>query len=246
MASRWAETLPRVTIGRAVPKPVTLIWPYYQNAQFLQEQARHWQDCPDEVRPFISVIVVDDGSPERAVLPNEAPFPVALFRILQDIPWNWLAARNIGAYHAADGWMLLTDMDHVIPAETFRSLVEGAHDPSVVYVFARREHTGAVIQPHSASFLMTRQMFWRIGGYDEALSGHYGSDGDFRRRIATVAPMQVLPDYLVRYENVGDSSTTRYQRKLPADTTAVQQIVKARGPQWAPKTLSFTYERVLC
>jgi hypothetical protein len=29
---------------------------------------------------------------------------------------------------------------------------------------------------------MTRAMYDRIGGYDEALAGNYGTDGDFARR----------------------------------------------------------------
>lgn len=247
MASRWAEKLPLVSVARTAPKAVTIVLPYYQNPRFFAHQVERWsQDCPRELQPMLSVIVVDDGSPDPAVLPASSPFNLRLFRITQDIPWNWLAARNIGAYHAADGWVLFTDMDHVVPTETFYAIVQGALTPSVVYALSRREHTGEPIAPHSASFLMTRQMFWRIGGYDETLSGHYGTDGDFRRRIVAFAPIQVLRDELVRYENIGDSSTTRYRRKLPADAMAVQRLVKARGRAWIPKTLSFAYQEVTC
>jgi hypothetical protein len=91
---------------------------------------------------------------------------------------------------------------------------------------------------------MTRAMFWRVGGYDETLSGHYGTDGDWRRRCAAAAPMHVLPDELVRHEYVADSSTRRYVRKLPADAAAVRRIVTARRPGWTPKTLSFPYREL--
>lgn len=248
MASRWAEQLPIVTMGRGLnPKRVTIVLPYYQNAAFFREQVQHWwHECPPEYRSFINAIVVDDGSPEPAMMPAAVPFTLRLFRITQDIPWNWLAARNIGAHHAAEGWIVLTDMDHVITSATFQALVDGAHDPSVVYAFSRLEHTGAAIPPHSASFFLTQELFWRIGGYDETLSGHYGTDGEFRRRIVTVAQIQVLSDVLIRYENVGDSSTTRYRRKLPEDAAAVSALVKARRSDWRPKTLSFPYQEVPC
>jgi len=247
MASTWAAKLPRVKValGRE-QKTVTFVIPYYESPQFLLEQIGVWAQYPAGLRPFLRAIVVDDGSPSPAWVPPIQPFPIRLFRIGVDVPWNWLAARNIGAHHADEGWLLLTDMDHVVPNETVQSLVCGAHDPGVVYVFSRREHTGQEVPPHSASFLMTRKMFWSIGGYDETLSGHYGTDGEFRRRVAAKAPMQVLTDVLIRHEYVSDASTSRYRRKLPEDAAAVQQMVHARTSDWTPKTLSFEYQEVTC
>jgi hypothetical protein len=241
----WCRNMPTVTVPPGdTPKAVTLVIPYYQNPLFLRQQVAGWDTYASLVRPHVSVIVVDDGSPEPATLPADAPLPMRLFRIGVDVRWNWLAARNIGMHHAADGWCLLTDMDHVVPAETMRAVVYGRHDPSVIYAFSRQEHTGAAAAPHSASFLMTREMFWRVGGYDEALSGHYGTDGDWRRRCAAVAPMHVLSDVLIRHEYQQDSSTTRYKRKQPEDA-AVRGIIAKRSKGWKPKTLSFPYQEVL-
>lgn len=244
MASTWSRDLPRVTVAKAsVPKRVTFIYPFYCNQHFLEQQVAGWGHYPQELREHITAIVVDDGSPEPATLPVAA-VPIRLFRIHEDRRWNWLAARNIGAHHAPDGWMLLTDMDHVVPADTAHALIWGQHDPAVVYAFARREHSGESVPPHSASFLMTRALFWKIGGYDETLSGHYGTDGDFRRRVAKYAQIKVLPQELVRYEYVGDSSTSRYQRKLPADAAVVKALVSKRAKDWTPKVLSFPYAEV--
>lgn len=240
MASNWASGCQVVTAPQVgAPKRVTLVVPYYQNALFLETQAAIWRTYPSEA----SIVLVDDGSPEPAKLPSGLD-RVRLFRIDQDVPWNWLAARNIGAHHAADGWLLLTDMDHVVPLDTMRAVIHGQHDPSVVYGFSRREHTGAEIPPHSASFLMTRDMFWKIGGYDEALAGHYGSDGVYRKEIRKHAPIQILSDVLVRYEYVDDSSTSAYRRKLPEDTAAIQRLVAARPSTWTPRVLSFPYHEV--
>jgi hypothetical protein len=223
-------------------KRLTLIVPYYQNGHFFQMQAAMWRAYDEDLLAHLSIIVVDDGSPVPATKPIGLP-NLRLFRIEDDVRWNWLAARNIGAHHADDGWLLLTDMDHVVTVHTLRSVLYGEHDPDVVYVFSRREHTGTAVPPHSASFMMTRQMFWRIGGYDEALSGYYGTDGEFRRRVVREAKIHVLRDVLTRYEYVDDSSTTTYQRKQPEDA-AVRKLVAARGPHWTPKTLSFPYHEV--
>lgn len=254
MASHWANGLPVASVpvdGQA--KRVTLVVPYYENAAFLRFQMRHWLGVSEALFPHVSVVVVDDGSPTSAASVVEAVkagtesfYQPRLFRIEVDVAWNWLAARNIGAHHASDGWLLLTDMDHVVPVETMRRVVYGQHDPTVVYAFSRREHTGDVIPPHSASFLMTKAMFWKIGGYDEALSGHYGTDGEFRKQIKAKAPIVVLRDELIRYEYVDDSSTTAYQRKKPEDADAVRSLIAARGADWRPKTLSFPYREVAC
>lgn len=247
MGTPWCANLPTVTVTRTeTPKSVTLIYPYYDNQTFLARQIAHWRQFPEELRAHLLAVIVDDGSPKSAaevLVDVERPFPIRLFRIDVDVRWNWLAARNIGAHHAADGWCVVTDMDHMVPATTAHALIYGKHDPSRVYAFARREHTGAVITPHSASFLMTRAMFWKVGGYDEAFSGYYGTDGLYRRRLAATAPIVVLTDELVRHEYVGDSSTLTYKRKQPQDA-AVRKIAERIPPGARPKTLSFPYHEV--
>ncbi len=240
----WCRNLPKVSVPYdATPKRLTIVVPYYECQRFFADQVEHWRTFDAELRQHVTAIIVDDGSPMPAQLPADLPFTIRLFRIQQDVRWNWLAARNIGAHHADTPWLLLTDMDHRIPEETLRAVILGKHDPKTVYAFSRQEHTGEVIQPHSASFLMTRAMFWKIGGYDEALSGHYGTDGEYRRRVAEVARMAVLRDPLVRFEFVADASVTTYQRKQPEDAQ-VRRLIAARGKGWIPKTLSFQYHEV--
>lgn len=250
----WTKDVRTVNVPMGdQPKRVTLVYPYYENPKFFAYQMRHWltlSEHPDMLGR-LSVIVVDDGSPaspaaevvDELKFARDSFYQPRLFRIGVDVRWNWLAARNIGAHHAPDGWLLMTDMDHVVPVATLRALVYGQHNPSEVYFFQRKEHTGEVVNPHSASFFLHRDLFWTIGGYDEALSGHYGTDGVWRAEIAKHAPMRLLPEYLVRHEYQGDSSTTRYLRKQPEDA-AVRKLVQARGKGWKPKTLSFPYHEV--
>lgn len=247
----WSKDLPHVTVRRHAgwTKPITLIVPYYEQPIFFARQLAHWAAYPPEFAAFLTIIVVDDGSPTYPAAstvirpPMRAAF--RLFRISQDVRWNWLAARNIGFHHAANGWCLVTDMDHVVPTATLEACLAGVHDPAVAYAFNRVEHTGPPIHPHSASFFMTRELFWKVGGYDETLSGHYGTDGDYRRRLAAAAPIQVLTDVLIRHEYVDDSSVTRYRRKQPEDAK-VKQLVARRGKHWTPKVLSFPYTEVGC
>lgn len=244
MAGLWCRHLPFVTVPRnAAPKPITYIYPYYENPQFLRQQLEGWLAYPAWLLELLTVIVVDDGSPDQPVADVlgdiATPAWLRLFRIEVDIRWNWLAARNIGAWHAADGWLLLTDIDHVVPVETLTAIVYGDHDPGTAYAFSRREHDGREASPHSASWLMVREMFWTVGGYDERGSGYYGNDGPFRRRVASTARMAVLRDVLVRHEYQGDSSTTRYLRKQPEDAGLKRALSSGKR-----KVLSFPYHEV--
>ena len=244
----WCRDFPTVTVPQgAEAKPFTLILPYFENPQFLRTQVGWWSTYPSNVSAHLKAIVVDDGSPvtpAQDVLDRRTdPFPVRIFRIEVDVRWNWLAARNIGAHHADDGWILLTDMDHVLPASTAEALIYGKHDPKVVYAFSRIEHTGEKVQPHSASFFMTKAMFWKIGGYDEVFAGKYGSDGQYRKRLSKTAKIEILQDRLIRHEYVGDSSTTTYLRKQPEDAE-VSRIAASLPANHRPKVLSFPYHEV--
>lgn len=229
-------------------RTVTLVYPYYENPNFLGDQLRHLNWLPLDLRGQLDLIVVDDGSPEH---PAEEVMRLAacelrsvrLFRIEKDVRWNWLAARNIGAHHARTDWISITDMDHRYPVDTAEVLVRGAHSRGIIYRFSRREHDGRRIHPHPNSWFMTRETYWRVGGYDEALSGHYGTDGEYRRRCAAASPIRIMTAELERHEYVGDSSTTRYLRKQPEDAV-VKHIIRARKPGWKPRTLSFPYEEV--
>lgn len=264
----WCQGFPIVDVPQSdTPKPITLIKPYFENPRFLAaEMSRFRHYWPDHLRQQWSLIVVDDVSdhPAEDVLRGaDLALKTRLFRMHPPkVRWNWLGARNIGAHEADDGWLLITDMDHVVPPSTADALVYGKHDPSVVYGFSRRDYTGAPMEasvvpdspeqeladsvdrnPHSASFFMTRRMFWTIKGYDERYSGFYGSDGPYRRRLARHAKIQILTDRLICHEKKGDSGTTTFGRKEPYDAgiAKIHALVKA-DPK--PKVLSFPYHEV--
>jgi glycosyltransferase involved in cell wall biosynthesis len=198
MGAPLFDNAPVAVVEAGPPKAVTFVYPYYENPDFFARQLDLWGSYPEQLRSRLQVIVVDDGSPDTAaeavVKAHGAPLIAGLrvFRIEVDVRWNWLAARNIGMRHARR-WCVLTDMDHMVPAETLARLVGGDHDPEVIYRFSRKEATGDVIHSHPNSMFMTRDMFWKVGGYDEALSGHYGTDGEWRRRCAATAKILTLP-----------------------------------------------------
>lgn len=239
-------------------RPITLVLPHFMNLGMLEEQQRVWMDYPSELRRQLHVIVVDDCSPEgarpdRASLFAEGLGSLRLFRLLEKKRWNWLACRNLGAKEAQTGWLLLTDIDHVLPAATLDRLVHGSLEPSSAYRFKRVDaahrwpydiRTLAPYKPHNDSWLLARSLFWdpRIDGYDERLSGCYGTSGEFRDRVMAACRAHViLNEVLVRYprEVIPDASTSPdvYTRKNDPENDTELQRRKADRAQirnWRP------------
>ena len=215
-------------------RPITLVMPHFRNHGMLLEQQRLWHDYPDELKAHLHVIVVDDCSP-KGFRPSHKSVTVSglasfrIFRLLKHIRWNWLACRNLGAKLAETDWILLTDMDHALPADTLRRLVTGKLDDRCAYRFSRVDAPRpwpyaltdcAPYKPHNDTWLLTREMFFSdgVGGYDERLSGCYGTSGEFRDRVMATAARHVqLSDPMIRYprEIIADASTTPdiYTRK---------------------------------
>ena len=231
---------------------MSLVLPYYDNPEMLGIQYDAIRDLPDDVKANLELIVIDDGSPTwPAMRPAmELGIPFRLFRIEVDVRWNWIAARNIGVEHAAHPWVFLTDIDHVVPLETWRAVMSDSHlDTFATYKFAREDYPHRTpYKPHPNTWMMTRKhMLQRIGGYDERFSGYYGTDGEFRDRCQRAGKGIVeRSDVIVRYhrDHVPDAATNTYQRKQPEDGENVPRIRKIIAASPAPHRLTFPFHEV--
>lgn len=240
--------------------PLTIVMPFYDNAGMLGLQYRGWALWPEALRARLRVIIVDDGSPVPAAdVPRPDGLEIAIYRVMEDRPWHQHGSRNLGAHVANDGWLLLTDMDHVLSAESAEKLFAAMDglDPGTIYMLDRVEaDTGLPTlgndgqpKPHPNSFVVTRETFWRIGGYDEAYCGVYGTDGLFRERAFTRAHKGHLSISLTRYwrEIVPDASTRTLPRKEgrePGAKDRVRREKAERGEADKIVTLDFPWERV--
>jgi len=243
-----------------MPDIITIIMPYYNNPSMLARHYIEWAAWPEDLRNHFRFIIVDDCSqmPNRAVgvpRPREIAGLISIYWITKDKPWNQHGARNVGAHEALDGWLLLTDMDHMLVQIEAMKLVALRKVERFVYTFARIEaNTGLEtrnsrgdLKPHPNSFFMTRERYWQIGGYDEDYCGIYGTDSLFRSRCA---PMGKLPVYLVRYwrELVADASTNGLPRKEGRDPRAREKVLahkRAVGREGKIATFLLPWERVV-
>jgi hypothetical protein len=281
-------------------RDLTLVLPHFMNLGMLDEQQKIWAAYPAELRARLHVIVVDDCSPKGSRPSPKCVFVKGLasfriFRLLKKERWNWLACRNLGAKFATTDWLLLTDIDHGIPAGTLAPLLTEPLDPWTAYRFMRVTATrpwpyevetaqpyrgysdpsqcwaekkppipagwplSALTpwKPHNDTWLLTRAMFFYddgrkfVCGYDERLSGFYGSSGEFRDRLLDVAGHQVRHEMIVRYprEIVSDASTdprlyTRKGDPLNDAGISERKRIRAMTPGWRPLHGRIPYESV--
>lgn len=231
-------------------RDITIVTAYYENPQMLRYQYRHLKRMPEEIRRHVSLIVVDDGSPEFPAVKAEEDPNVRLFRMMVDVRWNQDACRNLGVHQARTDWILLTDIDHVVPTGVLERILSTPLDPTAVYRFRRRLAPDMQpFRPHPNSWLMTRQTYEAIGGYDERFAGFYGTDGDFSERVAaTASQVAWFPGALVFVTPrlISDACTRRYGRKEPMDREAIPRITaeRAKIADWRPLTLSFPWREV--
>jgi GT2 family glycosyltransferase len=194
---------------------VSLIIPFYRNSAMLAVQLAEINKYPAGYK----IIIVDDGSPEPAepiVREHlEGTFgqaQISLYRIDVDIPWNREGARNLGATVADTPWIIHVDIDHLLAAPCAEALLKFRPDPSHWYRFGRfrcgaadetrqkdQRKTGLPddatygrIHEHIDSYLMTRELYWKVGGYDEDYSGVLGGGNAFLTRVEQFAGKPVL------------------------------------------------------
>lgn len=189
---------------------MTLALSFYRQPDMLRAQLAIWESYPPDVR----VIVVDDGSPEPALPILEQASPalrehLALYRIKDDIPWNREEARNLAVQETQTPSVAILDLDHVLPAKSAASLLKFTPDPQYFYRFPRYRIGKAddtrkkdkispnaefgEIKPHMDSYLVTKSMYMKAGGYDLAFVGCLGGGSEFLRRLEAVAKPGLLP-----------------------------------------------------
>lgn len=249
-------------------RELTLILPHFCNLGMMAEQCAIWSSYDTEARSRLHVVVVDDCSPKgqrisRKSINCDGLASLRAYRLLEKKRWNWPAARNLGAKLASTEWLLLTDIDHGLPLGTLRRILDGPLDPRVVYRFARVDapyrwpydvEDCSPYKPHNDTWLMTKAMFFddRVGGYDERLSGCYGTSGEFKDRVMAVARAHVgLTVPVIRYPRsiIPDASTlpSVYTRKGdPQNDEELQRRKQERAliPNWRPLHGLIPYEEV--
>lgn len=227
---------------------ITLIFTYYECPQMLRKQMDYWSEYPKEVTDNIQILIIDDGSkflPAKGVL-NERQMDVdiCLLRIKEDIFQNTMGARNLGFHYAPESWIWNLDIDHVVPAESIKALINLELNTLYYYLPARFRMESLSqyekIFRHSDTFIMTRNMFWSIGGYNEDFVKYYynGASSIFRRAMAKHGSQIELEDVWTLY----------FSPFVIPDASPIQKRNRRRGLEVTGKPknhLRFEWEKIM-
>jgi hypothetical protein len=170
-------------------------------------------NLPDD----IEFVILDDGSEPPLQYPEHGLRNLSIHRTGHShtdgdtAGWTVELARNMGARLAKGEFLLMTDVDYIVPhtamevaytlkedkagfRRQFAVLDENANltqDFNVLRQWGLLEdritYRGVHLPPHPNNFIMRRETFFRIGGYQEDLvPRHYPNKGDtyFKRRWA--------------------------------------------------------------
>lgn len=234
-------------------QPITLVYPYYNNAGMLERHCQEWARYDPELKPFIRAIVVDDGSaltPARDHL-SDPGFPVSVYRIVPNLIWNVAGARNLGMHQAPDGWCLLTDIDHLLTAEHVGHLMAMPLRSGRYYVPSRIWADGRPLHPHPNSYVLERSLYWKVGGCDEDFTGWWGAgEVVFRKMISHIARGETTKAFRLTHfgrDDVPDASTTEWGRRDSSYHWRKNRALvrKADGAPYRPTNpLRFEWEQV--
>lgn len=250
---------------------ISLIVPYYRQPKMLEKQLETWANYSTEARKVFRLIVVDDCSPEPAapivtVWNAQGRLPIDLYRVLKDIPWNRSMARNLGSQVADTKWLLHLDTDHIMPPESAHLLAAhiALYDPKCWYKFRRfrvgkaddtrnkdlipRNATFGEIKPHVDSFLCTRDLYWKVGGYDPDYAGCLGGGGAFLRQLKAAGKECMAESncclYVYTRDKIPDSSISHLSRDTE-EYGRRRRIKERAGNVKVTNPIRYPWERVL-
>ena len=211
-------------------RQLTLVTHVYNAQQPVVHQLQRWHQFDPALLAQLSFLVIDDFSdPPLAI--NPGPLNLRLLRVHDDIDWNMPGCRNLAATLAGTDWLLFFDIDNVASEADLRKIVDALPrlDRSRLHVF-RRTQDGVDVEPHINSFLITRDGFFRAGGYDEDFCGHYGFEDVLFRMMwrQHVGKEVLLTD--IAFEQLGFRTAG-----LDRDTTRNQALIQARAAAGMPK-----------
>lgn len=234
--------------------PFSVVMPYHNNPRMLAKHYDLWAAFPDRIKRAFEVVICDDASDEPATYPaRDIGVPVSIFRIPPPhIPWSHRCATNIAAREAKGSWLLITDIDHMVPLSTWEYLTDDKRQTLCTdraHTFMRRNLDGSDYKSHPDSWLFHVSLWSQIKGYDERYRGHYGQNYAFIQRVAHYALTDRLPVALIRVtrDDVPDASERVLSRKSEDAKSAVamkRREIVAEGTFLKDTRFSAAYERV--
>ncbi len=158
---------------------LTVVMAVYGQPKMLAKQLETFASYHENIRQQVELIIIDDHGSPPAEVPKEIrqQVKVRLYRVVEDVAWNQMGARNWGMHYASEGPCVMLDPDMVISEGMMRRFLSVAAvlpRGKVIKFGLKHVSSGRLDYTSPNTWLLHKADFFACGGYDEEFRGHKG------------------------------------------------------------------------
>ena len=225
---------------------ISFVYPFYNNIECVKQRLQTWSSFSPNILKELQFVLIDDCSDEVIDKTYFEQFNLNLIvvRIQTDIMWNQSGAHNLGSYLADSQWLFMMDIDHWIDERSCEKLLHLEKHKNNSFFFPRHYLTGNLL-PAPNIYLMTKEMFWKIGGYDEDFAGCYGyEDKLLHMFIKEQTDHSVLSSVCVNVDNAPTRNLDR-TRDRNKELLNIKTKQYRSGSYKNGKLMRFEWEKII-
>ena len=222
-----------------------------------------YYECPTHLLLFIKthidhvdeLIIVDDGSslyPIEKVLKEYLNHKkLKLFKVTKDYGFNSHGCRNLIMTQTSNDFVILMDCDRLMVNPKYmcniiktKKLRKDCRYRFVVHL----DKLGIGTHPSVNDYLIHKDHFFSVGGYDEEIIGVRSGDRSFFKQLKNVGVEKVLHECDVQFNrgpsiNCGDVFVSKNDRSMTKDESDLLKL-REKYPDINKSILTFDWKKI--
>lgn len=224
---------------------------YNQGLDAFLKHLELWKNYDTNIKKEINFMIVDDGSkvPLEELIKdiNFEDLNINLYRVEVDLYCNIAGVRNLSARECNTEWMLILDMDTLVPKKMAYDLINiiNKKEKGKAYKFNRlvpsNNKDNKHHKIHPAVCLIRKEDYWNVGGCEEDLVGHYGgTDPTFFYKAQGKIKVEICKNIFLNHLYEGEADIIR-------DTSHNIKLIeeKKKNGNWSTDYVRFPWKKIL-